>query len=153
VFVKWQRKPRTEAGDVVGYRGEFWTIPIRERVVHDHLLTATLVESERIDGKPRQRTIGYLGSIREKELTSALARDRTLAEIEQRLDDLGDAVPPAEREHIQAKIHDRVPPPSDAEMKAERIERDTKNATVRIDLGLLTPAEAKRRFPLAEIST
>lgn len=55
MYVRWQRKQRADSD---GYGA---------------LLTATLVESRRINGKPRQRSIAYLGSIREGKIERVLS--------------------------------------------------------------------------------
>ena len=47
MYVRWQRKKRVD------------------RYKWGHLLCAVLVESHRVDGEPRQKTVAYLGGIRE----------------------------------------------------------------------------------------
>lgn len=47
MYVKWQRRPRRTMGG-------------------SPLLMAVLVESHRVDGKPRQRVVAYLAGIRER---------------------------------------------------------------------------------------
>ena len=59
MYVRWKKRVRFWHGKSAG-----------------HYLTAVLVESKRIDGKPRQRTISYLGSIDEVLTTSHLWRTR-----------------------------------------------------------------------------
>ncbi len=49
MFVRWKRRERGKAASAGKY-----------------LLTAALVRSERRDGKPRQKVVAYLGSIREE---------------------------------------------------------------------------------------
>ncbi len=47
MYVKWQRRPRKRTGG-------------------SPLVMAVLVESHRVDGKPRQRVVAYLAGIRER---------------------------------------------------------------------------------------
>jgi hypothetical protein len=65
-------------------------------------LTAYLVESRRVDGKPRQRTVAYLGSIRERFLSEPGRRRWFWREIAPRLDAL--ALPHIEREAIETTV-------------------------------------------------
>ena len=96
MYVKWQRKQRADSD---GYGA---------------LLTATLVESRRIDGNPRQRSIAYLGSIREGKI------DRTLSHHEyfwrkatRRLDQLD--MTRGQRDKIEVALASRVRRLTDSE--------------------------------------
>ena len=72
-------------------------------------MTAVLVECRRIDDRPRQRTVAYLGSIREGGIKSTLARlVKFWLGVTERLDQLGDAITPEERERIEAALAKRV---------------------------------------------
>ena len=80
------------------------------------LLTAVLVESHRVDGKPRQRTVAYLGSIRDDLLDEADVRWLFWRAMAARLDALG--LPSAERARAEAAILDVVPRPTEGESVA-----------------------------------
>ena len=80
-----------------------WQSRARKRRGGSPLLTAVLVECRRINHKPRQRTVAYLGSIREGCIESTLARHvKFWLGVTGRLDQLGDAITPEERESIEA---------------------------------------------------
>lgn len=49
MFVRWKRRAKSR----------------RKRLTGETALSAYLVSSERVEGKPRQRVVAYLGSIRE----------------------------------------------------------------------------------------
>lgn len=117
MFVRWKRKRRKDSSH--------WERPDPDtRAVRvytpEFLLSAVVVESVRIDGKPRQRTIKYLGSIRECKLDpdnkSGIFHhgyfwrsvDANLAELE---------LPESERVRIVAILEDTVPRP-DPEARA-----------------------------------
>ena len=86
-----------------------WQSRARKRRGGSPLLTAVLVECRRIDGRPRQRTVAYLGSIREGGIESTLARlVKFWLGVTERLDQLGDAITPEERERIEAALAKRV---------------------------------------------
>ncbi len=91
MFVRWQRKKRVDR--------DKW----------GQLLCAVLVESRRVDGEPRQRTIAYLGSIREGCIESALGwHVEFWHDVARRLDQLGDGLAPDEREKVEAALAKRV---------------------------------------------
>jgi hypothetical protein len=75
-----------------------------------------LVESQRINGKPRQRTLAYLGSIRDRHLESPWARHWFWREVSRRLDAL--TLPKQERVRIEARLLAVVPRPSQEEQEA-----------------------------------
>jgi hypothetical protein len=79
---------------------------------------AYLVESYRNDkGDPRQRTIAYLGNIREMEGgLPAIERSLFLLRAEQELHRVPDLLP-HDRKQLVAQLHQRVPPLSEAEMR------------------------------------
>ena len=79
--------------------------PLKKRNSSDpnpHQLAASLVESRRVDGKPRQRTVAYLGSISERFLTEPAHRQWFWKDLAQRLDAL--ALPQREREAIETAL-------------------------------------------------
>jgi len=110
MFVKWQRRLRD---------GE-WR------------LSASLVESRRIDGEPRQHTIAYLGTIADGDTHHTGARDlfwhggsepsrgRWIDGVESRLRSIAGDLTDAERQQIEAKIQERVPKPTPAEIAEYR---------------------------------
>jgi hypothetical protein len=87
MYVRWKRRP------------------IKKRNISDpnpHQLAAYLVESRRVDGKPRQRTVAYLGGISERFLGEPAHRHWFWKDLAQRLDTL--ALPQSERETIEAAL-------------------------------------------------
>jgi hypothetical protein len=87
-----------------------WAVRKRVRRGGSPLLTASLVESRRIDGKPRHRFVGYLGSIRVDYIDnpiSVLHRARFWDWAEATLDDLN--LPADVRARIEATLESRVP--------------------------------------------
>src|SRR4051794_35317314 len=50
MYVRWKKRMRSR----------------RHRPTGEHMLTAILVESRRVDGKPRQHILAYLGTISER---------------------------------------------------------------------------------------
>jgi len=143
MFVRWKRKQRKDrfTGEYrftgehremdpaivkrfPEYQGK--SFPVRERIIREEwLLTASLVESVRINGQPRQRTIRYLGSIRECHLDlegqySIFHRGYFWRSADANLErlDLSDL----ERAIIVAALEDVVPRP-DPEERAQALER------------------------------
>ena len=94
MFVRWKRRPA--AGGV--------------------LLSAVLVSSRRVDGRPRQRIVGYLGSVRDVHLADSRRRERFWRGADARLEGLGLA--PAERRAVEARLLATVPRPTAAELAA-----------------------------------
>ena len=97
MFVRWQRKTRARTSD--------W----------GPLLCAVLVESHRIDGKPRQQTVAYLGSIREGLVNFVTRRGYFWRDVTQTLDGLGERVSRDDRAKIEASISEKVPALTPAE--------------------------------------
>jgi hypothetical protein len=84
------------------------------------LLAAVLVQSERRDGKPRQKIVAYLGFVREEHAREKVwARKMFWDEARRRLDALG--LGPAERQKVEAALGARVPRPT-----AEEVEEDNR---------------------------
>ncbi len=104
MYVRWQRKKR--AGP------QNW----------GPLVCAVLVESRRVDGAPRQRTVAYLGSIREGCIDQRDEEHRALwRHVDERLDEL--ALDPEARAKVEAAIDSRVrrvTPENQAEFDAAR---------------------------------
>jgi len=143
MFVRWKRKQRKDrfTGEYrftgehremdpaivkrfPEYQGK--SFPVRERIIREEwLLTASLVESVRINGQPRQRTIRYLGSIRECHLdlegqSSIFHRGYFWRSADTNLESLDLSV--LEQARIVATLEDVVPRP-DPEESAQAHER------------------------------
>ncbi len=89
MFVRWQRRSRKRYGG-------------------SPLLAAVIVECRRVDGKPRQRTVAYLGGIRERFVGEHERRhEKFWNRVDARLDELG--LDPSTRASIEASIAARVP--------------------------------------------
>ncbi len=89
MYVRWQLRPRKRRGG-------------------SPLLVAVLVESRRVDGRPRQRTVRYLGGIIEKFIgKNARHHERFWRKVDARLDEL--ALDPVTRANIEASVAARVP--------------------------------------------
>ena len=73
MFIRWNRRKRTKAG---------W------RKKEGDYLSAVLVESCRIDGKPRQKSIKHLGSIGEERLNNVYDRRLFWEKAEKSMDSL-----------------------------------------------------------------
>jgi hypothetical protein len=99
MFIRWQSRTRTERNN--------WAI----RYVGDTTWNAILVESVRIDGKPRQRHVAYLGSISTPTQTKSRAqRVYTWEHMLERLDGLGNRIPAKDRKKIEAAIAAKLGP-------------------------------------------
>jgi hypothetical protein len=125
MFVRWNRRERVSRKRIryVDKEGRFvrWGRPdeVRERRTGEFLLIAHLVRSERRDGKPRQKVVGYLGSIRE-EAEYVGHRKHFWEHADKRLDAL--ALEAEERRRIEAALLARVPRPTAGEVEAEERE-------------------------------
>lgn len=82
-------------------------------------IKAILVESARVDGKPRQRHVAFISSY-EPDLSD---RFRFWRESRERLDRLGKRITPEDRTKIEAALAQRVPPttPEEEAQYAARI--------------------------------
>ena len=97
MYVRWKRRP------------------LRRRRIDrspDWAQSAVLVESRRIDGKPRQRVVRYLGSIREGMLEAIAWQAAFWRDVEWHLDDLG--LDEATRRSVVATLLRTVPRPDEA---------------------------------------
>ncbi len=117
MYVRWKRKRRRDA----------WHYEGREKIIEPQWLrSAVLVESRRIDGKPTQRTIKYLGAIREDRIASALWRARFWRSVDTNLTAL--ALTSEERAPIEAAIHNVIPFPTMEAVNQEQQESDERLA-------------------------
>ena len=71
MFVRWKRRPLR--------RRRPWSPP------DEHALYAVLVESRRVDGRPRQRVVRYLGAIKEGQLRYPLSVDHFWQTVDRNL--------------------------------------------------------------------
>jgi hypothetical protein len=79
--------------------------------------SAVLVRSERIDGKPRQKIVAYLGHIKEKSLDSKARRLYFWESVDRHLDTL--VLSLAERQRIEEQLRERIPRPTLEEMDGQ----------------------------------
>lgn len=107
MFVKWSTRSRKSLG-------------MREEET-PKLFTAMLVESRRVEGKPRHQAVAYLGSIRSLHLKHPLFRRDFLIEAEKTIEglDLG----PDVRDKIMATLEAKVTRPSADEIERAEAER------------------------------
>jgi hypothetical protein len=82
--------------------------------------SAVLVCSERVNGKPRQRIVCYLGHIKEKSLDSKARQLYFWEGIDRHLDAL--SLSPAERQRIEEQLREVVPRPSPEEVEKDKQE-------------------------------
>ena len=79
----------------------------------DKRLTAIIVESVRVNGKPRQRHIASLASIRESQIDDDVSRRcRFWETVTVKLDGLSDKVTADDRRQIEAALAAHVPIPT-----------------------------------------
>jgi len=81
-----------------------------------HLLSAYLVESRRVDGKPRQRILAYLGSINERFLDATWQQRNFWLTASQKLEALD--LSKEERAAIDARLQAVVPRLTQDELEA-----------------------------------
>lgn len=102
MYARWNRKKRTKNIAWVKEEGD--------------LLYAVLVENTRIDGKPRQRTIKYLGGIGERQNIYTQIKFWEKAEENLSTLNLDDSI----RNKIIDKLKEKVTRPSEKELSAWR---------------------------------
>ena len=105
MYVRWNRRKRIKEG---------W------RKKKGDYLSAVLVESCRIDGKPRQKTIKHLGSIGEDRLDRVYARKCFWDKAEKNMDLLD--LHPDNRLKVIIGLEKIVPKPSDVDIAKDREE-------------------------------
>jgi hypothetical protein len=110
MFVRWKRRKRI-AKDPFTFG--------RKHVAKTDL-SAVLVRCERLDGKPRQRIVAYLGTIQEGYLKGehSAAREYFWENADRRLSSLGLAK--TERQEIEAALVARVPRPTAEEVEERK---------------------------------
>jgi hypothetical protein len=102
MFVRWKQRPRWSSTHRHGRQKT-------DRV----LLVAVLVKSERRDGRPRQRTVAYLGSIARDRTGDPWPRFHFWKAVSARLDSLNLDAPM--RKKIETSLRARVGQPTDEE--------------------------------------
>ena len=105
MYVRWNRRKRIKEG---------W------RKKKGDYLSAVLVESCRIDGKPRQKTIKHLGSIGEDRLDRVYDRKCFWDKAERNMDSLN--LHPDNRLKVNISLEKIVPKPSDVDIAKDREE-------------------------------
>jgi hypothetical protein len=102
MFVRWKKRKRSYYDHTEHRRRD------------DQHLSAVLVECVRIDGKPRQQIVAYIGSIRRRVIEQGLELDYELfwERVAAKLDRLD--LSRAERRVIEAKLEEIVPNPVEA---------------------------------------
>jgi hypothetical protein len=103
MFLRWKRRklrPRYDRGVLQA----------------EHSWYAVLVRSERVDGKPRQRVVRYLGHILEKHLGATAHREGFWKRMDWHLDDLN--LDPATRGQVETKLGALVKRPTSEELDA-----------------------------------
>jgi hypothetical protein len=95
MFVRWKRRPAK--------RVKSWSTP------DEQVWCAVLVESRRVDGKPRQRVVRHLATIREGDFTMPMTVDRFWKQVDAALAAVG--ISGAVLEAAEGKIAAVVPHP------------------------------------------
>ena len=113
MFVRWRRR------ELKGHPAWRWYDPGAS-------LAAVVVESERRDGKVRQRFVGRVGTVRERDLATS-ARERELLrfwrQARWRLDRMG--LSPEQRARVEDQLARRIPkPPAEAVEREDRAGRE-----------------------------
>jgi hypothetical protein len=98
MFVRWQSRVRAERNE--------WAL----RQVGDTTWNAILVESVRVNGKPRQSLVAYLGSFSTRQAKSSAQRVYTWEHMLERLDRLSNRITPKDRKKIEAAIASKLGP-------------------------------------------
>jgi hypothetical protein len=98
MFVRW--KIRT-------LRKPHWAQP-------DQAFYAVLAESRRVNGRPRQKIVKYLSSIREQEMRSPIYATKFWRQVESALASL--VLDPATRQKVETALSRRVARPTHAEL-------------------------------------
>ena len=109
MFVKWQKRRSTWQDDD---QDTYW------QSLSGDLLMASVVESKRVDGKPRHQLITYLGSIREKHAQGgkAVRQDDFWQHVSKKLNQASNRITREDRAKIEAALAQRVERPAQAEV-------------------------------------
>jgi hypothetical protein len=104
MFVRWKQRPRWSSTHRLG-----------RQKTSKVLLVAVLVRSERWDGRPRQRTVAYLGAIERDRTEDPGRRYHFWKAVSARLNSLNLDAP--QREKIETALRARVGQPTDEEVQ------------------------------------
>jgi hypothetical protein len=113
MFLRWKKRRPPLARS-------FWARRNEDRNESRTLLTAVLVEAVRIDGRPRQKIVKYLGSIQEWRIEQRAYQPLHgfWQTVLSRLDTL--TLSKKERREIERQVADVVPKPTKAMLRADR---------------------------------
>jgi hypothetical protein len=79
--------------------------------------SAIIIESARVEGKPKQRHVAYLGGITESAIDIGAQRAWFWVDVMRRLDGLANRVSKDDRARIEAAVGKKVPRPTVAEFE------------------------------------
>ncbi len=128
MYIRWKEKPREPQW---GYdANHHWRSGVAHKTM---LLSAYLVESKRVDGKPRQKTI-YLASIRERFLPYANHRLYFWKRVQAKLNTLN--LSPEQLQTVKEKLAERVPDVTQEQLQTqeEELGRLMRNVDARLVL-------------------
>jgi hypothetical protein len=126
MYVRWQsRKRRRPAfGQYYKLRGECYAREgSNEQDIH---WRAVLVENERVNGKPTQRHIAYIGGITDSAIAIVHQRCWFWDGVKERLDRVGKRMSPENRKAVEAAVAKKVPRPTKAEYRRCVRDRDAR---------------------------
>ena len=114
MFVRWQsRKRRHPAFGGPGKQirgGDDWAYTRPGTSEQDKHWAAILVERVRVEGRPTQRHVAYLGGVTDSAIEIAAQRMFFWNDVKQRLDRLSNRITAEDRKRIEAAIAAKVPP-------------------------------------------
>jgi hypothetical protein len=142
MFVRWQR-----------YESQALNSWWAERNDRRARLKAILVESVRVDGKPRQKHVAFLGSIASDDSIDGTAGKRFWRDVTQKLERLGNRVSPEERERILAAIAAKIggrPTEAELEQFEARVEAFMQSVRTSLAAPQRAPRRARRQRPLRD---
>ena len=122
MFIRWHKRQRSRSGKNDAHWG------------------VALTEATRINGKPRQRHIAYLGSFTEQGIDSVHQRGRFWDLVNTRLHALADRLTDEDRTRIIGEIASRVPVPTPAEHEQDDSDRANQELDDLIRSGLFAPS-------------
>jgi hypothetical protein len=114
--VRWQKRKRRKPA--FGYQGDQIEDPtapygfvcsLRSTNKQDTHWVAVLIESVRVDGRPRQRHVAYLDGIADSAIEITAQRAWFWQHVMLRLDRLANRIPNDDRPHVEAAIAVEVP--------------------------------------------
>lgn len=127
MYIRWKRRATYHQAHTGTYQwkrgrtGKQHIAAVRERrPTGDYILSAQLVECHRVDGKPRQKVIKYLGTISERGIEHIGHRVHFWRHVGAALKTLDLA--PEQQHIIEQALHARVPFPAKEEVDAWRAE-------------------------------